>query len=255
MLKNRILPIYTALLFLLSFEIFLARPRLIYAALAVIILGIVLSARKMANGSMIDKRWWNFIILPILFSSGLIAYATLLPYKTAFVMQGLFFLGSLFIYFYMRSAYYHLVLPTAERRMSFENISWFGNFLTFFFIASSIYGFESFLNMPIWPFCLIILAVVFLLVYQMFLASRIDPKSRGIYILVSCFVITELAWAMFYLPFNFNVTGAILAVDYYVLTGVLKVYLNNGLSKAIIERYLAYGFFILFIILITARWL
>lgn len=253
---KRFLPFLTAFIALALMELFLFRSRFIYVSSAVMLASIVVSIFILAKNSLIDKRWWNYSILPILFSSSLVVYSVLLPYKNNIIlMQSLFFLNAIFLYYYIRSVYYNLVLPTAERSTNLENISSFGNFLSFFFISASAYGLQSFLGLPTWQLILVIMSASLLLTYQMIWASRANIQRNHAYILISCLILTEIAWAMFYLPFNFNVTGAILAIDYYIIAGILRTYLHGGLNGKMLKLYLGFGLASIVIILITARWL
>jgi len=254
--SKRFIPFFLAVLSLAMLEFSLFRPDLIYATLAIADVLIMAAVWRIAKDSLIDKRWWNFIILPVLFFDSLVAYLVLLPYKTnVALIQLLFITEAVFLYYYLRSVYYHSVLPTAERQASLENISSFGNFLSFFFAATAAYGLESFLNIPVWPLVAIILAVSILLTYQMLLAMKINAKTGIVYVLVISLIAAELAWSMFYLPFNFNVTGLVLAIDYYILMGLLRANLESRLDKRTVRLYLVAGLLAISAILITSRWL
>lgn len=233
----------------------MVKPKLAYSVVLFIDVLLFIGIWKMAKDSLIDKKWWNYLILPVFFSNSLLFFSLLIPRTDVYFLEALFILCSLFLYFFLRSVYYHLVLPTAERRISLENISTFGNYLAFYFLASAVYGLQSFLNTAIWPLVIIILLAGLFLSYQIVWASRANEIPSIIYSLAISLVLAEIAWAMFYLPFNFKITGASLAIDYYVLSGLLRTYLRGNISAKVVKLYLGFGFISLFIILITARWL
>lgn len=236
-------------------EIFLIRPKFIYFAVILIDLMVIYAAKRLAEHSLIDKAWWNMVILPVVFSDSLVAYSVLLPKTNLMLSQALLFLNVGFLFFYFRAVYFYLILPSAEKKIGLENISLYGNFLSFFFISSTIYGLQSFLNTSIWFLILIFLLLGGSLIYQVFWSNGIAAGERVVYILISCLVLTELAWSIFYLPFNFNVSGFILAIYYYMLVGLVRAYLQNRLNSKTVKLYLGLGFFSIIAILFTARWL
>lgn len=253
---KRYLPFTNAILALASMEIYFFWPAYLFASLVASSVMIIVSIRLMSLDNLIDRHWWNYSILPLSFFNGLNIYAAILPYKNNIpLLQGLFILSAIFLYYYLRSAYYHLVLPTAERSTNLENISSFGNFLSFFFIASTVFGLQSFLGVPSWQLIMIIVAVCLFLIYQAIWSLRASVNHNLPFILIGSLVISEIAWSLFYLPFNFNISGGILAVEYYILTGILRAYSHNKLDSKILKIYLGFGLLSIFVILITARWL
>lgn len=252
---GRYLPSIIAFFSFVLLEIFLFKPKFIYFALILIDLLIITAARKMVKHSLIDKAWWNIVILPVIFSNSLAVYSVLLPKTNWVLLQFLVFLNIVFLFFYFRAIYYYLILPSAEKRIGLENISLYGNFLSLLFVSSAIYGFQSFLNTPIWILILAFLVLSGLLIYQIFWSNKIAIQKGFVYILICCFVLTELAWSIFYLPFNFNIAGFILAIDCYILIGLVRAYLQNRLNNRTIKLYLGLGLFSILVILFTARWL
>lgn len=250
---NRILPLVIPLLTLILFEVFFFNPPMIYVVVVLIILFIFFAIWQFSRDSDAGKDWWNFLILPSLLTISVIAYSTLL--SSRLVIQLLFFLNIVLLYLYLRYIYYYLVRPSHYQAFSIENISSYGNFLTFFLAVTTIYGLQSFLSIQTWPLIVIILIVSGLIIYQVMWANKIDLRSGLIYILVSCLVIVELAWAISFLPVNHNIAGLTLAICYYILIGLVKHFLLDRLDKKTVRLYLGFGLTSLFIILITARWL
>ena len=213
---------------------------------------IFFSMRQLSQESQVDKKWWNFLILPAVMSSFIIIYTLFLDNKT--IIQSLFILDVIFLYFYIRFVYFYLIKPSSYEAFSIENITSYGNFLTFFLIATAIYGLQSFLDVSIWLLEIIILVLSAVILYQFFWANKIVFKKAMPYILIGCFILIELSWSISFLPLNFNISGLTLAICYYMLAGIIKNYLLDKLDSKRIKIYLTIGLTSLILILVTARW-
>lgn len=250
---NRLLPLLTPLITLIFLEIFYKNPKLIYVVLVLINLSIFFTLRQFCKAGEIEKNWRDFYILPGLMSAAVVFYSILLSSKA--VIQLLFALFIVLLYLYLRHAYYYLVRPIAYEPFSIENISSYGNFLTFFLFASAIYGLQSFLNTPVWILMLFMLLIVLLVIYQIVWANKINVKKAAYYILLTGLILIELFWSISFLPLNYNAAGLILAICYYVIIGLLRHYLLDKLDKNKVKLYLAVGTISLVAILFTSRWM
>ncbi len=250
---NRFLPLLISLAIIVLSEIFFFWPRMIYVILVLAVLLFLFALRQYKQASLKKEKWWNFLILPFCFYVGLIVFSSLIPNK--FLVQLLFIFNMVFLYFYFRSLYYYLLRPDFYHNQSLENFSSYGNFVAFYFIASSIYGLQAFLNISVWLLVLIMLAAVGLIVYQIIWINKININTGLFYILLICLILVELTWSVTFLPFSFYILGLVLSVCYYMLIGLVRFYLLNRLDKRIIKLYLVFGFFSIFIVLLTARWM
>ena len=147
-------------------------------------------------------------------------------------------LFGIFIYLYFRTLYFYLVRPSKKNRLSLENLSSYGNFLAFYFIAASVYGLQSFLTILYWELMLGLLVLIAIIIYQVFWANEIGFEQGLIYIILGCLVLIELAWSISFLTLRFYILGLILAVAYYVLIGLTRFYLLGKLNQSIIKKYL-----------------
>lgn len=250
---NYLLPLLIPFLIWLSFEFFLFKPTMIYLAVVLSVCLVLFSVRQFIVGGMVKNKWWNFIIFPIFFLLSTAVYSTLIDNKI--IIHLLFLINTVFLYFYLRSACSYFIFPSMHKNFIFENISSPGNFLAFFYFASFIYGLESALNLPAWPLMLIITLVSSLIIYQAFWASELKSSLNFLYIIVGSLVLLEVAWSISFLPLNFNIAGLILAIYYYMITGLTKFHLQSRLDKKIIKTYLISGLASVFLILLTARWI
>lgn len=250
---NRFLPLLVVVFVAALSEIFFFWPQMIYVILVLAILLFFFVARQFTKASSENESWWNYLILPAFFFSSLIVFSAMIPNR--FLVQLLFILNIIFLYIYFRTIYYCLIKTDYYRDYSMENLSAYGNFLTFYFISSAVYGFQSFLNISVWFLIIIMLVATGLIVYQVMWINKIDIQIGFFYILLICLVIAELVWAASFLPLSFYILGLFLSICYYMLIGLAKFYLLAKLEKKVIKLYLGFGFFSILIVLFTSRWL
>jgi len=250
---NRFLPLAISLIIFLFFQFYFLFPRMIYIILVLINLAIFFVTWQFAKFSQVDKKWWNFFILPSLMSTMVLFYTLFLNNKT--IIQLLFLADVIMLFFYLRYIYFYLIKPVSYEVFSIENISSYGNFFTFFLLAAVIYGLQSFLDISLWQLVLAVSLLSLLLVYQYFWASKIDLRNGLPYILINSLILVELSWAISFLPLNFQLLGLCLAVCYYMSTGIIGNYLLDKLNGRKVKIYLILGLISLALILLTARWI
>ncbi|MEA3449678.1 MAG: hypothetical protein U9Q85_01745 [Patescibacteria group bacterium] len=253
MFFNRFLPIIIAVSHLALLELILFFPKMLFVIIVFLILLDFFVIRQFLIVSKRDEKWWCFIILPLVFSLGLIIFSTLLPFNP--LVQVFFLINSLFNYVYFSTIYYYLINPKKYQANSLENISSYGNFLGFYFIASSIYGLQVFLNIEIWRLIIFLLFVTIAIVYEVFWVNQVDNQARFFYILVLSLMIVELAWAISFMTLNYYVLGLILAIFYYTIIGLTRFYLLGTLNARIIKAYLSLGIASVILVLFTANWI
>jgi len=247
------LPLVIPLAVFVLEEIYFFYPKLIFLSGVLVILLLFFSFWQFCRHSAIDKEWWNYLILPALVSCSVIAYSVFLSIKP--VIQLLFIFNLVFLYFYLRYVYYYLLDHPSYQAFSIENISSYVDWLGFFLAAAVIYGLQSFLNWPTFWLILAMAAVAAMLVYQIIWVNKVDFKVGLPYILISCLILTELAWSISFLPFNYNIAGLLLAICFYLIIGLVKNHLLDKLDASKVKMYLILGGASLFIILFTAKWL
>lgn len=250
---NRFLPLLAPLAVYGLAETYFFYPKLIYAVAVAMNLLIFFTVWRLGVASQVDRQWWNYLILPAVMSTAVTAYSVFLNSRP--LIQLLFILDSVFLYFYLRHIYYYLLEPGSYEAFSIENISSYISWFSFFFLAAAVYGLESFLNFPIFQLALIILAAAALINYQIIWVNKIELKKALPYLLVSCLILAELGWSIFFLPFNYNISGLLLAICFYVTSGLVKNHLLDKLDLSKVKIYLILGLASLFLILFTARWI
>ena len=134
MKHKRFLPLLVVLVPAISLgflELFYFNPKLIYVVLILINLSIFFAVWQFTKAGNAGNNWWDFMILPGLMSAAAVSYSILL--SSGLLIQTLFCFYIVLLYIYLRYVYYYLARPAAYTAFSIENISSYGNFLTFFF--------------------------------------------------------------------------------------------------------------------------
>ncbi|NTU98472.1 hypothetical protein HGA64_00480 [Candidatus Falkowbacteria bacterium] len=255
MLYNRLLPFIAAIGSLIGLELLLYSHQALYYVLILVSFFQVAILWRYAKSSNVNKEWWRFSILPVVFFSSAVLYISLLKLDNFYLIQFLFGLVTVLLYFYFRFCYYYLLRPNSYKVGSIESLSIYVNFLSFYFTAASLYGLGAFLNISIWPLILGLAIVTLLVVYQLFWASKIDLKHSAVEFAIICLCLMESALAFSFWPLNYHVVGLSLAVCYYVLVSLLRFKLLDDLDKQKIKYYLTFAGISLALLWLTARWL
>ena len=252
----KFLPFIISFFTFLFLETFFFYPKSIYITLILINLLFLTLLKKFFN--LDHKERLNYLTLPALFTLGIVTYSTMIPNKI--IIQLLFSINIIFIYTYFRELYLFFDTKVENKFSNIENIFYFGNFLSFFFISASLYGFYSHINISIILLLAIMLIVCILLVYNIIFMLNLktgkENKNNLSYIIIFCVILIELASAIWFLPFDHNMIGLVLSICYYMLIGLAKYYLLLGkIEIEKIKLYLGFGFSAIFFILATAQWL
>jgi len=250
---NRLLPVFVPLAVWGLLQLFSFKPALIYISLVLQVALLFFTFLQFCRESKSSKDWWNFLILPALFTIAVTAYATL--GKNRLFVQALFFLDLAVLYLYLRFSFYYLIRPASYKVSAIENLSSFGSFLTFFLSAAAIYAFQSFISAPVGLLALFVMMISGLMIYQIIWVNNLKAKENLIHILVGCLVLVELAWTISFLPINYNIAGLTLAVFYYIFIGLTKHSLAGALDRTKVKQYLGFGLLSILLILLTAKWL
>lgn len=250
---NRLLPLIIPLFVLILLELFYFVPKMIYISVLIICLLLFFTTRQFTKESKTQEKWWNFFILPALFNISLTVFSILIPNK--FIVQIIFLIDVVFLYFYFRTIYILLIRKESFDKATLGNIFSYSNFLIIFFLSSSIYGLQLFLDITVWKLIAILLIVFILVVYQVVWVYNIEKNQGIFYIFLTSLVLTEIAWSLVFLPLSFYIIGLVLAIYYYIILGLIKYKLFDKLDKKTVKIYIIFGFTSIFILLLTARWL
>lgn len=197
-------------------------------------------------------RKYVYFLLPGLFLNSLFLYLSLFINKTLLAL--LLFLGVYLSYYYFKELRKRLIRDSDFSAGSF--LGWADTVaLLLVFLASSFtYALTYFLNISNYVLILIILTVLFIAIWQSILL--IGTKLRFSLFFTILFVISLLpiTWALFFLPFNYNVLGLILSICYYFGLSFIRFYLSNNLSIKKIKYNLIFVIMSLFALLALIKW-
>ncbi len=214
---------------------------------------VIISAVYYLIPGYLEQNRIYFTVFPLLILLAFFAYI-ILQSEVLFI-QILIFLCPLVIFFYFRAIYYYFHKPGSYRTFSIENISSYGGFMAFFLFGSSFFGYQSALVLPLWTLAPFLLIFTFFLVNEVFWMNKIEYRKGILHIFTAIIIIMELAWAISYLPTNYNVAGMCLVIFYYMLIGVLKHHLAGNLEPRVVKLYLGIGGISLILVLLTSRWI
>jgi hypothetical protein len=241
-----------ALIYSLS-EVYNFWHKSIYAVMIICVFVFIYSSISLVKENISNEKWWNIFILPSYFTIGLFVFIAMLA--NSFLIQALFLLNVVFQYYYFKTIYSRTVKSENYQNYSLENLSAYGNFLSVYFISSSIYGLQSFLDFSVWLLMMIMLFFLALIIYQAFWSSAINPKNTFFYLLLFCLTMIEIAWSTSFLPLSYYIMGLLFALCFYILIGLLRFHLLGKLDKRAVKLYLIYGFSCMLLVFLTSRWL
>jgi hypothetical protein len=253
MLFRRLLTAICPILLFIALELAFYRIQLIYFLAPFSLIILIATLRVLNKGKFFSREFWEFFILPFLFFIALTS--VLFIVSSDFLRHALILAFALILFLYLENVFLFFWQPMQYQPFSFENFSTFLNLLIFFLMAINLNAFNIFLNAPFWLTSLTLIAISSLLVLQSFWASKIKNKFRIIYLLILNLIILEFFWCINFLPANFYVNSAILAMLYYFVWEIFRARLSGRLEVKFIWRYALLVFMLICLVVLTSRWI
>jgi len=250
---NKFLTLIVPVLVYVLEEIYFLYPQKVYVILVLIFLSFFFLTRQYSLEGGGEEKFYNLMILPTLFTFGLIVFSFYVSSKIFIHFS--FVVNLVFLYFYFRTIYYYLIKKEGYITGAMENLSAYGNFLTFFFFSSFFYATQKYLGINIWKLVAFVMIISFLIMYQIVWVNKIDKRIGLFYIFLIGLIIVELAWSISFLTLNFYVLGLLLAINFYILVGLTRFYFMGRFNAKIVKMYLVYGLFSILTVLLSARWI
>lgn len=249
---NRIIPYLVSIIIFILIEQIIVFPKQIYllAFISLMILG--LSIWQLIERSFFRPKFWQFVITPLLLlGSGLVFLIFLEDYlfRQFFVV-----ILIVLIWVFLELTYLRFHRRLKYQVHSLENISTYINLITVFLSTSSFFGLVVFLAFPVWILVIIFTGLTMLLNYQIAYSSEAPLTSSWLYILAISLMMTEIFWAVSFLPTSIYVNGLVVTISYYLMSGLALNWLLGIQERKVVLRYLIISFVSLIIILITAKW-
>lgn len=249
MINKKYIMIFVVLFPVFIMELFIFYPSLFYLSISLVNLAFFLAFYFFSNGGFFNKRSLIFLIFPVLLTNSLIVFISILT--NGLFIQFLIFFNFLFMHHYVKQYYRDQILKVEG--VKWVSFSSYISFLIIFFSSSSIYGLNSLLSFSVWSLACAMMLVFVLTTYQSFYFNKISQRRFMVFILFICFISVEILWTLFFLPFSYYVLGLILAICYYVIIGVTKLFLKESVDRRKVGFFLLFGGFSIFLVILTAK--
>jgi len=249
-LKSKIYLLLTSFFSFLVFELLLIFPKLVYYIPLIFVFLFLYLTKVLFDKNKINEKAIKFFIYPVI-SQFLFLLFILIQFKGFFVHY-LIVLNSIFLYYFFKTLVQYL---KEENLISINNLLSFANFILVYFLSSSLYGFQSLLNMSIWVLMMFFVIILAYIVYFVMMMNKISASVYSFYVLLCSLLMLELSWAISFLPLSYKLSGLILAISYYMLLGLIKHHLTDKLNKSLVKLYLGFGSSGILLILLTSRWI
>lgn len=241
-------------IFLAGFEWFVLRPSK-YAAL--ISLGYVLiffiESFILSKIGGMKERWWVLSVFPIELTIAAFLASTL-PDDAQWV-QIIVLLSTWFIGGFWHKASLLFLEPRLYRQGSLEYLADYGNLFIVLLLSASLYGYGAFIETPTWVSMPLFAVALFFIYFHFFWFHKLEAKVFFKHTLIGTLVITELAWAIMQLPFDYFNLALLLTISFYTVTHLQKLYLQAKLTSEKLRHYLIFIALSYILIFLSARWL
>ncbi|MFA6215609.1 MAG: hypothetical protein WC768_03510 [Patescibacteria group bacterium] len=249
---NRFIPILSSFLIFFLIEIVFALPKQFYWAIILCLVIVFLGIYQLMDYNFKSGKFWRNVLTPVLFLSSCFIFLIFAEgnflkhiFLGCFVALIWVFLETIFVQYHFRPKY---------QVHSLENISVNINLLTVFLMTSGFFSLIIFLGLSLWPFLAAFALISLFLTHQIVWASDHTIKTGWRHIVITALLATEVFWVVSFLPVSVYVSGLVVTISYYLITGLSRNWLLGIKEKKVVIRYLAIGVVSLIIILATAKW-
>ena len=247
----RLLPLTIGTLAFLFFEFALQNRAMIYWLMVISVVAVV-GAVVVLRQLRIASLWtWLLCLTPtclivggwllLIFSRG---PAVRHFYGLLIALSLWIFLNVVFFFEHSRSRY---------QEHSLENVTGYLNIAAIFLLTSGLLNLILFLGLP----ALVLAAIPLMgtiLYFGLLLFSGVTEFRRWVHLGVVAVLLLELMVAVAALPTSVYVGGMVVALGYYLLTGLSRNWLLRIQETSVIYRYLTVTTVLLIIILVSAKW-
>jgi len=247
---GHIIPLLEGGLAFLTLELFLFKPTLlVYIVIALsifIILGMLIPRKRFLSG----REFWHYLSTPLIF---IWSAVLLFIFLENIYLKHFFILGTtIYLFLYFENLFHYFITTDKDGRNNFLRMTNLMNVVSIFFLSAGLFAIKIFIQLPIWMLSSIFFIFSAGLIYNSFSILKIKLKEIFWEILILSLLMTEFFIAIHFLPVGFYTAGAILAIIFYMFAGVL---INKMKHKEVnYKRYVITGFILLFMVLLTARW-
>jgi len=249
---NKLIPWVAAAAIFTLLEMILVSPKRFYYSAGLIILIVAYGVWQLSGQKITSFKYWRFFITPlILIGSGLNFFLYL---EGSLTVHFFVLVMTVLIWLYLEVIYLRLYFRPKYEPYSLENITVYVDLLSIFLLASSLYSTIIFLDINIWLLIGLFAIICFLASAQLIWASGITMIFGWRHLAVIVLSVTEVFYVVSFLPTSVYVNGFLVAICYYLISGLIRNWLLDIRENRVIKRYLVVSILCIVIILLTAKW-
>jgi hypothetical protein len=200
-----------------------------------------------------NRRWLQFSAAPIIFFLASFWFSMFLSQPWFYHVFAVLVATIFWIYFEQVLLYFYY--PLKYFPYTLENFAYYIGLLAFFFLMSGLYGFMILLQVATWLLALIAALGAFIINFEIFWNQKIEWGKGWLFNLIILLIVVELFIAIGFLPTGYYVNAAILALVYYLLTGLAKSALTGYLTRRTVLTHALIAAGCLLVVLLTAQWI
>lgn len=229
-----------AMIYVVGLELLFALQRWVVLVMLIVV-GVVIMGVVLVRYEEKGRFSLSDILLPILATVGLSGFAFFLP--TSIILHIYIIAAGLVLFFLLKHG----------ARKAYPIWNWLISLLVYFLNMAFVLGLRFHLYAPVIVILFAIFLISALIIWQSL--RRIALGSQIVVpVLVMAFVLTEIAWALQFLPSHYLMQAGVLTSIYYVMFNLIGVSLERKLVRKDIYEYVSVGLAAIVILLINARW-
>lgn len=229
-----------ALLFFVGLKLVYYTPRLIIPLTVTLLLlmGIGILLVRLEER---DRFHIMHAVLPVLAVIGLMGFGLFLPPN---LLNAYFIVASLVLFWILKNG----------AKVAYPTWNWTLSTIVFFVDAATILGFRFHLYIPVVAVLGLIMLTSFLILLPAL--QRITPRTSEATLnaLAVSLTLTQIAWAIQFLPIHYVVQAGVLVAFYYAAFHLISISYERRLLASDITEYAVVGALALILILASARW-
>ncbi len=199
------------------------------------------------------EGWWHVALTPVVF---VVSCATFLLFmEPLWVAIALPMIAGAFLFFFGEHLFRFIHTPSLYQPYALEHTSLVLHIASIYFLSTTFFGLQTFLQTPVWLLALFFFLVATALTYETLWVSKIRDASALKVALILGLVFTEFFVSFSLLPTSFFVNAAVTSVLFYTIIGMMRASLLQKLSRGVLRRYLLVGCVLSLLLLLTAQWI
>jgi hypothetical protein len=200
----------------------------------------------------IDKAFWHFLILPILFSAA--SFFFFLFLTSEIIFHSLVVLTGLALYLILHQYFIYSSFPAKYQPYTLEGLTFYGSLFLLFFVYSSVFAGLILIQWNIFLLAGLMLPVLAAAAYLFFWIHKINLEKSWLFLLIILLIQLELFIAVSYLPTGYYVDAFILTIANYLMFSFSKASLQGSLNMRQIIVQTSIAGALLLSVLLTAPW-